>query len=97
MADSTNGEQFKAEAQKAREHAKAAGSAAADAIRENTGSYADAARERARSARDWASARIHDLQGRVEERPQAAAVWALGVGLLVGVLLTTVVRGSSRD
>jgi ElaB/YqjD/DUF883 family membrane-anchored ribosome-binding protein len=94
MADS-NGEHVKAEAQRAREHAKAAGSAAADAIRENASSYADEARSRARSARDWANARFHDLQGRVEERPQAAAAWALGVGLLVGVLLTTMVR--SRD
>ena len=95
MADS-NGEQFKAEAQKAREHTKAAGSAAADALRENAASYADAARTSARSARDWARTRFTDLQGRVEERPQAAAIWALGVGLVVGVLITALVRGSSR-
>ena len=96
MADS-NGEQFKAEAQKAREHAKAAGSAAADALRENASSYGETARERARAARDWARTRFTDLQGRVEERPQAAAIWALGVGLVVGVLITALVRGSSRD
>ncbi len=94
----SNGDQAKAEAelQRARDHLKAAGSAAADAIRENVSSAAEAARERARGAKDWARSRLTDLQGRVEERPQSTALWALGIGVVAGFLLGTLFRGG-RD
>ncbi|MGB6452393.1 MAG: hypothetical protein WBE92_16700 [Steroidobacteraceae bacterium] len=94
----SNGDQAKAEAevQRARDHLKAAGSAAADAIRENVSSAAEAARARARGATDWARSRFTDLQGRVEQRPQSAALWALGIGVVAGFLLGTILR-SGRD
>ncbi len=96
MADSSNGEQARAEAQKAREHLRSSGSAAADAIRDNVSSAADAARAGARNATDWARTRFSDLQGRVERRPQTAALWALGIGVVAGFLLGTFLRGG-RD
>ena len=85
MADST--EQARAEPPpRVRDHLKAAGSAAADA-----------ARTRARGARDWARGRFEDLQDRVESRPQSAAMWALGIGVIAGVLLGTLITRSGRD
>ncbi len=92
----SNGEQARAEAQKAGEHIKSAGRAAADAIRENAAAAAEAARSRARGAKDWARTRWEDLQGRVEERPQTAALWALGIGIVTGFLLGTLLR-NARD
>ncbi len=92
----SNGEQVKAEAQKTRDHLKSAGSAAADTIRENVSSAAQAARSGARGATDWARSRFADLQGRVEQRPQSAALWALGIGVVAGFLLGTILRGG-RD
>lgn len=89
----SNGGEVKAEAQKVREHLRAAGSAAADAIRENVSSATEAARSRARGASDWARSRITDLQGRVERRPQTSALLALGIGVAVGFLVGVVVRG----
>ena len=85
-----NGEQLLRgeQTQKVRDHLKAAGSAAADAIRENAGAAAEAARSRARNASDWARTRFADLQDRVEERPHSAALWALGVGVVAGLLLS---------
>ncbi|MGH8259561.1 MAG: hypothetical protein ACREUG_07710 [Steroidobacteraceae bacterium] len=106
MADNlgtSNGEQVRNETQKAREHVKAAGSAAADALRDNASTLrdnaaaaAEAARSGARGASDWARSRFEDLQGRVEERPQTAALWALGIGVVTGFLLGTILRGG-RD
>jgi hypothetical protein len=96
----SNGEQARAETAKARDHLRAAGSAAADAIREKTDTFrenaaaaADAARSSARGASDWARSRFEDLQGRVEQRPQSAALWALGIGAIAGFLLGTLLRG----
>lgn len=91
-AGGSNGEQVRSEAQKARDHLRSAGSTAADAIRENVSSAADAARTGARGATDWARSRFADLQGRVEERPQSAALWALGIGIAAGFLLGTILR-----
>ena len=96
MADST--EQARAEPPpRVRDHLKAAGSAAADALRDNASAAADAARTRARGARDWARGRFEDLQDRVESRPQSAAMWALGIGVIAGVLLGTLISRSGRD
>jgi len=92
----SNGEQARAETQKAGEHLKSAGRAAADTLRDNAAAAADAARTSARGAGDWARSRFEDLQGRVEERPQTAALWALGIGVVTGFLLGTLLRGG-RD
>ncbi len=97
MADNvspgSNGEQARAEAQKVRDHLKAAGSAAADALRENASAAADAARAGARNAGDWARSRLEDLRGTVERRPQTATLWALGIGVVAGLLVGSLLRG----
>jgi hypothetical protein len=93
MAESDNGDNVRAEAQRVRDHLRAAGSAASDAIRENASAAADAARARARGAGDWARSRFSDLQGRVEKQPGTAAMWALGIGLIAGIVLTNLLRG----
>lgn len=95
-AGASNGEQARAETQKAREHLKSAGSAAADSIRENASNAADTVRSKTRDATDWARSRFSDLQGRVEDRPQTAALWALGIGVVAGFLLGAILRGG-RD
>lgn len=95
-AGGSNGEQARAETQRAGEHLKSAGRAAADTIRDNAAAAAEAARSGARGATDWARSRFEDLQGRVEERPQTAALWALGIGVVAGFFLGTLLRGG-RD
>jgi ElaB/YqjD/DUF883 family membrane-anchored ribosome-binding protein len=91
-----NSDQVKKESRKVREHLRAAGSAAADAVRENAGAAADAARKRARGASDWARSRWSDLQGQVEEKPHTAALWALGIGVVAGILVSGLLRGHDR-
>jgi hypothetical protein len=93
MAESGNGDNVRAEAQRVRDHLRAAGSAASDAIRENASAAADAARARARGAGDWARSRFSDLQDHVEKRPGTSAMWALGIGLIAGIVLTSLLRG----
>jgi hypothetical protein len=93
MPPGSNGEQVRAETQKVRDHLKAASSAAADALRENASAAADAARSSARNASDWARSRLEDLQGTVERRPQTATLWALGIGVVAGFLLGSILRG----
>ena len=100
LSGGSNGEQARVETQRAGEHLKSAGRAAADAgrsatdsLRDNASAAAETARSRYRDASEWAQSRFHDLQGRVEERPQSAALWALGIGVIVGVLLGAVIRG----
>jgi ElaB/YqjD/DUF883 family membrane-anchored ribosome-binding protein len=61
-----------------KEHLRAAGGAAASA-----------ARARAARAKDWAKGQLDDVQQRIEAQPYKAAALALGIGLLAGVLLTT--------
>lgn len=50
---------------------------------------------RTRQAREWARSHWGDLKDGVERRPYSATAWALGVGLLTGIVLTALVRGSS--
>jgi hypothetical protein len=88
-----NSDQVRKESRKVGEHLRAAGSAAAGAIRENAGAAAEAARKRARGAGDWARGRWSDLRGQVEEKPQSAALWALGIGVVVGILMSGVFHG----
>jgi hypothetical protein len=96
----SNGGEVKAEASRVRDHLKAAGTAAVDAIRENASSVAETARSatetarsRARGATDWARSRVSDIQERVEKRPQSAALMALGIGVVAGFLLGAILRG----
>lgn len=96
LSGGSNGEQARAETQKAAEHVKSAGRATADSIRDNAAAAAQTARSKAREASEWARTRFADLQGRVEERPQSAALWALGIGVVTGILLGTLLRGG-RD
>lgn len=93
MADNMNGEQMRAEAQRVTDQAKAAGASAAENLRESAYDAADAARSRARDASDWARSRFEDLQNRVEDRPQSAALWALGIGVVAGLLFSSLLRG----
>jgi len=100
LSGGSNGEQARVETQRAGEHLKSAGRAAADAgraasdtLRDNASAAAETARSRYRDASEWAQSRFHDLQGRVEERPQSAALWALGIGVVTGFLLGTLLRG----
>jgi hypothetical protein len=51
---------------------------------------------RARQAREWARSHWSDLQDRVERRPYSASVWALGIGFITGIALTSLIR-SHRD
>jgi ElaB/YqjD/DUF883 family membrane-anchored ribosome-binding protein len=75
----------------------AAGSTAQvkDHLRAATDAAATAARDRAQRAQQWAQSQWTDLQGRVEEQPYRAAAWALGIGVVAGILLTTLI-GSRR-
>lgn len=51
---------------------------------------------RARQAREWARSHWSDLQDRVERRPYSASAWALGIGFITGIILTSMLR-SRRD
>jgi ElaB/YqjD/DUF883 family membrane-anchored ribosome-binding protein len=55
-----------------------------------------AAAHRARQAREWARTHWSDLKDGVERRPYSATAWALGVGFLTGIVLTTLVRSSGH-
>lgn len=92
-----NTEQVRKHTRKVGEHLRAAGSAAADAIRENAGAAAEAARKRARGAGDWARTRWSGLQGQVEEKPQTAAIWALGIGIVAGILVSSLFHGQGHQ
>jgi len=81
---------------KVREHLKAAGSAAGDAARVRSEQAQDWARSRGNQATDWARAQLSGIQGRVEANPQRATLWALGVGLVFGIVLSSLLRGRSE-
>jgi hypothetical protein len=89
----SNGEQAKQEFRGAKDHLKAAAGAATDDIRGRAQAYGDRARERANEAGDWAKSQWSGLQGRVESQPQSAALWALGIGVVAGILLGAAFRG----
>jgi len=72
-----------------KEHLRAAGGAAASAARARAARAQDWARSRASQAQDWARSQFGDVQQRIEAEPYKAAALALGIGLLAGVLLTT--------
>ncbi len=68
-----------------KDHLRAAGEAAAQA-----------ARARADQAREWAQDRWSGLQERIEAEPYHATAWALGIGVVAGILLAGMFRGSRR-
>lgn len=65
-----------------KEHLRAAGAAATEAVRGRTA-----------RAQTWARSRLGGLQGRVESDPFSASAWALGIGFVAGVLLASLMRG----
>lgn len=74
-------------AEQAREASERLASAGANA--------AQAARERARQAQDWARDQWSGIQDAVESQPQRATLWALGIGVVLGMIITGMMR--SRD
>jgi ElaB/YqjD/DUF883 family membrane-anchored ribosome-binding protein len=81
-AGATNGGSGTADTTQVKEHLRAATDAAANA-----------ARNRAQQAQQWARSQWSGLQERVEAQPYQAAAWALGIGFVAGVLLTSLMRG----
>ncbi len=78
------------------ESAREAAANVKDRLRQKASAAGDAVREGADSARSWAKSQVDGLQSRVEAEPYRATAWALGIGLVVGVALATLVRGSRR-
>jgi ElaB/YqjD/DUF883 family membrane-anchored ribosome-binding protein len=72
-------------AEQVKEHLRAAKDAAAETLRDTT-----------REARTWSRGRFSELQDRVEAEPYRAAAWALGIGFVVGVVVTLVGRSGRR-
>lgn len=86
--NATNGD-FPNDTAQVKDHLRAAGDAAASAARNRASQAQEWARNRAGQAQDWARSQIGDVQQRIEAQPYKAAALALGIGLLAGVLLTT--------
>lgn len=87
MNATTNGDS--GDTAEVKEHLRAAGGAAAGAARARAAQAKDWARTRSAQAQDWAKGQLDDVQHRIEAQPYKAAALALGIGLLAGVLLTT--------
>jgi hypothetical protein len=96
----TNSEQFRtgttAETSRVKDQLRQAGTAATDALRSRAYAAGDTVRARASDAQDWARSQWGGIQGRVEARPGMAALWALGIGLAAGLLLSSLARGGRR-
>jgi ElaB/YqjD/DUF883 family membrane-anchored ribosome-binding protein len=88
MNATTNGDSS-GDTAEVKEHLRAAGGAAATAARARAAQAQDWARARASRAQDWAKGQLDGVQHRIETQPYRAAALALGIGLLAGVLLTT--------
>jgi ElaB/YqjD/DUF883 family membrane-anchored ribosome-binding protein len=86
MSGARNGESVRESSAQMRERLRAKASQAGDAVRES-----------AEQARGWAKSQLDGIQSRVEAEPYRATAWALGIGLVVGVALATLIsRGNSR-
>jgi ElaB/YqjD/DUF883 family membrane-anchored ribosome-binding protein len=97
MGATTNGDSSNDTAE-IKEHLRAAGDAAAHAARARAARAQEWARDRASKAQEWSRDHLADVQQRIETQPYKAAALALGIGLLAGVLLTTLAtRRSSTD
>ncbi|HEY8510291.1 MAG TPA: hypothetical protein VIL32_18185 [Steroidobacteraceae bacterium] len=82
MPGSQNGEAPRhPHAAEVKEHLRAARKAATEAVKGRT--------ERAQG---WARSQLGSLQGRVESDPYRASAWALGIGFVAGILLTSLLR-----
>jgi ElaB/YqjD/DUF883 family membrane-anchored ribosome-binding protein len=68
-----------------KEHLRAARDTAADTLRST-----------AQQAKGWSRDRFQELQERVEAEPYRATAWALGIGFVMGVVLTVLARPSRR-
>jgi ElaB/YqjD/DUF883 family membrane-anchored ribosome-binding protein len=68
-----------------KEHLRAARDAASDTLRSTT-----------QQAKGWSRDRFQELQERVEAEPYRATAWALGIGFVVGVLITALARTGRR-
>ncbi len=88
MNATTNGD-FSGKTAEVKDHLRAAGDAATSAARDRAAQAQEWARTRASQAQDWARSQLGDVQQRIETQPYRAAALALGIGLLAGVLLTT--------
>jgi ElaB/YqjD/DUF883 family membrane-anchored ribosome-binding protein len=86
--NATNGD-FSGDTAQVKDHLRAAGDAATSAARARAAQAQEWARARAARAQDWARSQIGDVQQSIEAQPYRAAALALGIGLLAGVLLTT--------
>jgi ElaB/YqjD/DUF883 family membrane-anchored ribosome-binding protein len=80
-AGTVNGDSMAADAAQVKDHLRAARDAAANA-----------ARDRAAQAQEWGRSQLNDVQERIEAQPYRAAALALGIGLLAGILLTSMAR-----
>jgi len=89
----TNGEQVSQDFRGTKEHLREAANTARENLRGRAQQYGDRARERAGEYGDWAKSQWSGLQGRVESEPQTAALWALGIGVVAGILLGAALRG----
>lgn len=112
LGGASNGEQLRSKAtdgdtQKVTDHLRAAGSAATEALRNRAGAASSTLREKAQAAKGtvrsraneagtWARGQLSNIQGRVESQPTTAALWALGIGVAAGILLTALFRGDRR-
>ena len=96
MGATTNGDNS-GDTAEVKEHLRAAGDAAASAARARAARAQEWARDRASRAQDWAKDQMSDVQHRIETQPYRAAALALGIGLLAGVLLTTLATRRSSD
>ena len=67
-----------------------------DRLRSKAAAAGEAVRDRARQAQGWARSQMDGLQSRVEAQPYRASAWALGIGVVAGVLLAGVLRSSRR-
>jgi ElaB/YqjD/DUF883 family membrane-anchored ribosome-binding protein len=65
-------------------------------LRTKATAASEAVRQRAAQAQGWARSQVDSLQSRVEAEPYRASVWALGIGFIAGVVLTGLLRSSSR-
>ncbi len=84
-----NGESVRESAREAANHAK-------ERVRAKAAAAGEAVRERAEQARGWAQSQVDGLQSRVEAQPYRATAWALGIGVVAGVLLASLVRPGRR-
>jgi ElaB/YqjD/DUF883 family membrane-anchored ribosome-binding protein len=97
MAATTNSDSSNDTAE-IKDHLRAAGDVAAHAARARAARAQEWARDRASRAQEWSREQLAGMQQRIETQPYKAAALALGIGLLAGVLLTTLAtRRSSTD